>query len=168
MTYSDFTSFTGTHFCVCGCTLLSHVWMGITTNHHNQDAQLFHLHKDPSAPPLLITPLPSISSLKIIYLFGFIRPQLWNMGSVVVTFELLAEACGIQFPDQGSNPTALHCECGVLATEPPGKSPALPFLTQATTNLFFISIILSQECYISGIIQQVTFQGWLFHSIEFP
>ena len=74
MTYSDFTSFTGTHFCVCGCTLLSHVWMGITTNHHNQDAQLFHLHKDPSAPPLLITPRPSISPLKIIYLFGFIRP----------------------------------------------------------------------------------------------
>ena len=30
-------------------------------------------------------------------------------------------ACGIQFPDQGSNPGPLHWELGVLATGPPGK-----------------------------------------------
>ena len=31
-------------------------------------------------------------------------------------------ACGIQFPDQGSNPGLLHWECRVLAMGPPGKS----------------------------------------------
>ena len=35
----------------------------------------------------------------------------------------LAEACEIQFPDQGSNPGPLHRECGVLPTGPPGNSP---------------------------------------------
>ena len=34
----------------------------------------------------------------------------------------LVATCGIQFPDQGSNPGSLHCECRVLATGQPGKS----------------------------------------------
>ena len=38
--------------------------------------------------------------------------------------ESLVVACGIQFPDQGSNPSTLHWECGILATGPPG-SPCL-------------------------------------------
>ena len=42
--------------------------------------------------------------------------SLWkHTGSLVVVCELLAGACGIQFPDQGSNP-------GISATEPPRKS----------------------------------------------
>ena len=39
---------------------------------------------------------------------------LWHVESLVV-------ACGIQFPDKGSNPGPLNWECGVLATGPPGK-----------------------------------------------
>ena len=31
-------------------------------------------------------------------------------------------ACGIYFPDQGSNLGPLHWECRVLATGPPGQS----------------------------------------------
>ena len=34
----------------------------------------------------------------------------------------LAVACGIQFPDQGSNLGPMHWESRALATEPPGKS----------------------------------------------
>ena len=40
--------------------------------------------------------------------------DLGSSGSVV--------ACGIEFPDQGSNLGPLHWECGILATGPPGKS----------------------------------------------
>ena len=36
--------------------------------------------------------------------------------------ELLVAACGIQLPDQGSNPSLVHWEHGVPATGPPGKS----------------------------------------------
>ena len=34
----------------------------------------------------------------------------------------LQHACGIQFPNQGSNPAPLHWERRVLTTAPPGKS----------------------------------------------
>ena len=44
-----------------------------------------------------------------IYLFTW---QLW----------VLVAACGIWFPDQGSNPGPLHWELGALAPGPPGKS----------------------------------------------
>ena len=37
-------------------------------------------------------------------------------------------ACGIKFPDQGSNPGPLHWEHAVLATGPPGKSQGFAFL----------------------------------------
>ena len=40
--------------------------------------------------------------------------QLQHAGSSVA-------ACGIMFPDQGSNPAPLNWERGVLATAPPGK-----------------------------------------------
>ena len=36
--------------------------------------------------------------------------------------KLLAAACGIQFPDQGSNQGPLYWEGGVLATGPQRKS----------------------------------------------
>ena len=41
--------------------------------------------------------------------------SLWHAGSLVA-------ACGIKFPDQGSNPGPLHGEHGVLTSGPPGKS----------------------------------------------
>ena len=40
----------------------------------------------------------------------------------VVTYGLLATACGIQFPDQGLNLGPLHWEHGVLAIGLPVKS----------------------------------------------
>ena len=45
--------------------------------------------------------------------------------------EPLVEACGIQFPDQKSNPGPLHWEHGVLAPGPPGKSQQVSSLTLA-------------------------------------
>ena len=66
-----------------------------------------------------------------IYLFGCPGSQLWLTGSLVAAHWLLScsrrapqlrHACGIQFPDQGSNPGPLHWEHGVLSTVPPGKS----------------------------------------------
>ena len=44
------------------------------------------------------------------------------MGSLVAACKHLAVAHGIQFPDQGSNPSSLHWEHRVLATEPSGNS----------------------------------------------
>ena len=41
---------------------------------------------------------------------------------LAVACKLLLAACGIWFPDQGSNPGPLHWEHGVLATGPSGKS----------------------------------------------
>ena len=49
------------------------------------------------------------------------RSQLQDAGSSVA-------ACGIQLPDQGSNPGPLHWEHGVLATRPSGKPPGKRFL----------------------------------------
>ena len=43
-----------------------------------------------------------------LFLFGCYRSQLQHTGSLVVV-------CGIQFPDQGSNPGPLHQELGVSA-----------------------------------------------------
>ena len=48
---------------------------------------------------------------------------------------VLVLACGMEFPDQESNPGSLHWECGVLVTEPPGKS----------LNSFFLEEVL-REC----------------------
>ena len=46
----------------------------------------------------------------------------------------LQYACGIEFPDQGSNPSPLHWECGVLPSGPPGKSQKV---TLALIELFW-------------------------------
>ena len=40
----------------------------------------------------------------------------------ILFFWLRCTACGILFPDQGSNPCPLHWELGVLTTGPSGKS----------------------------------------------
>ena len=46
---------------------------------------------------------------------------------------------------------------------PPSSLPPVPFQLLATTNLFFISVILSfQEWHIKAIIQHVSFWDWLF------
>ena len=46
----------------------------------------------------------------------------WGMQDLLAVSYELVEPCGIQFPDQGSNPGPLLCEPGVLATGPPGES----------------------------------------------
>ena len=54
-----------------------------------------------------------------VYLFGCIGSSLQHAGSLLV-------ACGVYFPEWGSNPSPLHWQCGVLATGPPGKSHPSP------------------------------------------
>ena len=47
---------------------------------------------------------------------------IWLHWILAVAFRLLGVACGICFPEQGSNLCPLHWECRVLATKPPEKS----------------------------------------------
>ena len=54
----------------------------------------------------------------MIYFHFFI----WLCRILAAACELLVEACGIQFPDQGLNPGPPHWEHRVLATGLPGKS----------------------------------------------
>ena len=55
---------------------------------------------------------------------AFLKKDLfiWVCWVLAAAGELLNVACGIQFPDQGSNPGPLHWECRVLATGPLEKS----------------------------------------------
>ena len=92
-----------------------------------------------------------------------------HKGSLVVACGLLVEACGIQFPNQGSNLGPLHQEYGVLATGPPGKSilflpldfpfcffcPAFPFFIP----LFFVCFAVSS--FFSSFV-------WVFSFFFFP
>ena len=72
-----------------------------------------------------------------------------SSGSLVAPCELWVAACGIWFPDQGSNPGPLHRERVFLATRPPGKSQITYFICclndiKISTHLiffFFLSII---------------------------
>ena len=59
---------------------------------------------------------------KTIYLFIYLAVPSVNCS----TWDLLVVESRILFPDQGSNLTPLSWECRVLATGPPGKSPAVP------------------------------------------
>ena len=63
----------------------------------------------------------------------------------------LRHACGIYFPDQGSNLGPLRWECGVSATGPPGKSPLLPHFKQIEPikqgNHFHEDMFLMASCY---------------------
>ena len=56
--------------------------------------------------------------LFVVFLILFI----WLRLFFIATYELLVAACGIQFPNQGSNPGLLHWELEVLATGPPQES----------------------------------------------
>ena len=61
-----------------------------------------------------------------IYLFSYARsylwPVVWDLWFFIAACKLLVAACGIQFPDQGSNLCPLQREHGILATGPPGES----------------------------------------------
>ena len=89
---------------------------------------------------------PTIISFNIhlkifIYLFGCAESLLQHAGSLAVT-------CGIQFPDQGSNPSLLHWESGVLATAPPGKSlssPLNPTTTYGEKTMITLTLHLWKE-----------------------
>ena len=61
------------------------------------------------------------------YLLGCTRSQLQHVGSLIAACQLLVAACGIQFPDQGTNPGPLHWESRVLATEPSQKSLSISY-----------------------------------------
>ena len=52
---------------------------------------------------------------------------IWLHRVLVAVFGLLLGPCGIEFPDQGSNPGPLHWECAVLITGLPGKSQVFYF-----------------------------------------
>ena len=52
----------------------------------------------------------------------FLSLFIWLCLFFVATCELFAAVCGIQFPNQGSNPGPLHWELEVLATGPPRES----------------------------------------------
>ena len=56
------------------------------------------------------------------YSFVKISIYLAAPGLSCSTWNLLVAVCGIQFPDQQSNPGPLQWEHGILATGPPGKS----------------------------------------------
>ena len=82
------------------CQTLYSVWKGTKTSTQNSIPDIFlkmHMFKNS------------------VYLFGCTRPQLQHEGSLVV-------ACGIQIPDQGTNPGPLLQEHGILATGPSSKS----------------------------------------------
>ena len=74
------------------------------------------------------TRLKWVSSSSI-YVSGCTGSELWQTGSSVVTLEFLVMPCGIQLPDQGLNPGALHWEQRVPTTGPQGKSLSFFFFT---------------------------------------
>ena len=51
-----------------------------------------------------------------------------------MAFDILVAACGIELPDEGSNPDFLHWELGIVATGPPGK-PLPPFIRALVITL---------------------------------
>ena len=83
---------------------------------------------EPATPAVEIRSLLGFLEYLFIYLVapglscGRQPPQLWHVNSQ------LWHACGIQFPDQGSNSGPLHWERRVLTTAPPAKSPIKAFL----------------------------------------
>ena len=89
--------------------------------------------------------LPSFlpPSLPFLYLFIYLAALGFSCGMQ----DILVEACGIQFPDQGSNPGPLHWEHRVLITGSPGKSPLV---------FIIISVILLFYCGKICIIMQFT------------
>ena len=80
------------------------------------------------------------------YLFGCTGSWLWHLGSsvIIVAHGFLVVACGIKFPDQGSNLGSLHWDYEFLATGPPGKSPVTFLLA-----LFELEVLYADRlCFI--------------------
>ena len=78
--------------------------------------------------------------------------SLWHVGSLAVACELLVATCGIQFPDQGSNPGPLHWECGVLATGSPGKFLSASFMACTVLDFHFSQeLLLGDELLILNL-----------------
>ena len=102
-------------------------------------------------PTLVIFPL-----LK--RLFGCTRSALWHANS--------AAACGIHFPDQGSNPGPLHWGHRVLATGPPGKSLS-PFLINKIYSLAQSGLTLCSptDCSPQGSSVQGIFQARILERV---
>ena len=78
---------------------------------------------------LFLLPLSTISPFLFIIFNFFNKIFLFWLYVLVAAckifscvWKLLVEACGIQFPDQGSNLSSLHWKLRALATRPPGKS----------------------------------------------
>ena len=66
---------------------------------------------------------PCLTILNFIYIYIFFNSFLF-----IWLHRVLAVVCGIQFPNQGSNPGPQHWEMRVLATGPPGQSLNFIFL----------------------------------------
>ena len=64
--------------------------------------------------------------------------SLAHVGSLVTACKLSVAACGIKFPDQGSNPGSLFWEHGDLATGPPGKSLEEDFEVHQSPESVFV------------------------------
>ena len=93
---------------------------------------------------------PSIS-MTYIYLF------IWLCRASVVHAGSLVAACGILFPDEGSHPGSLHCQCGVLATGPQEKS-----LTVLSDLKILQFLLLSKDTeHVEGLLSIRHF--WLSH-----
>ena len=84
------------------------------------------------------------------YLFGCTGSQLQHAGSLAAAFKHLVAACGIQFPDEGSNPGPLHWKGRVSATGPPGKCPYSVFeKTRKKQISFGVDVSLWQKMFYS-------------------
>ena len=64
---------------------------------------------------------------------------------------ILVVACGIQFPNQGSNPGPLHWELGVLATGPRRKSQIL--------FLILVTVMFGRYCYAHFMDEKMRLRG---------
>ena len=82
----------------------------------------------------------SVFLIKCLFIyFGYTGSWLWHTGSLVVAYELLVAECGVQFPDQGSNPGHLHWEQGITG-EVPTVSLKGPVLSSESLNQASVSI----------------------------
>ena len=103
-----------------------------------------------SFPSLVI--LRKINALSLSWFIHFFLKFFFNIYLFYLfiwLFLALATACGIKFPDQGSNPGPLHWEHRVLAAGPPGKSWFIHFLTK-------LGIINWADTEISHLITEFT------------
>ena len=79
----------------------------------------------------------------LIFIFIYLVAPGLSCGSPAAQFwhanSQLQHACGIQFPDQGSNPAPLHWERRVLTTGPPGKSRLIVSFMRFLTVKYYLT-----------------------------